>query len=523
LRESTLRPGGVGLSMGDDEIRDDSTVTTVTLFLDYAEQFARGVNDSEDRSKALALIAGQYAQADELDAAADVAGRIGDSFARDGALADVAARAVEFGDDDLAEELLGMIDDPVLYGLAVGQMAVKYAEAGEFDRAFEMARELDDDAPTLNRMALLYGDAGEFERAAEVAGAVGDPDLRGATYAALAAEALRVERRDEAAGLVEEAAGAAGESEFSESRISALTELASLYKGLGEDERALEALSDARRLCDDFEGTLSVGLPKTFARDEALVQLAAGFAGLKRFDLAEQVAEEIENAFRFASALTKVALAYHAGGDGAKTSENLAEALEVAREEEVVGGYGLAERDRLLAELADGYLTAGDAEEALRTAGMISVEESRHEALRRLATLWARSEGDGPAFRAAEMIGDVYARTICWLDLAEAFADAGHPDAAARASSRALSDAEAIEHAYGKASALMDAASASARRGEAEAARALLRRSLTAISSIRDNYQRALALVSLAGKSGALELEATEADRDILEEMVQHT
>jgi tetratricopeptide (TPR) repeat protein len=506
--------------MVEDEIRDDSTVT---LFLEYAEQFARSVGDAESLSKALALIAEQYARAEELEAAADVAEGIADSYAKDQTLADLASRAVELGDDGYAEELLGMINDPGLYGLAVGQMAVKYAEAGEFDRAVETAAELDDAAPTLNRIALLYADGGSRAPAAEVAGAIADPDVRSATYVALAAGSLRDGRNDAAVELLEKAAGAAGEIEFSQSAVHALIEIASLYKESGEDERALESLSGAHRLCDDFDGTAYAGMARSFAKDEALVRVADGFAGLKRFDRAEQVAEEIEDAFRFASALIKFALAYHADGDGEKASGKLAEAREVALEEEVVGGYGVAERDRLLAELAAGYLTAGDAEEALRVAGMMSLAEQRHEALRALATLCAHSDRGGAAFRAAEMIGDAFARALCWLDLGEAFVAADHTELADRAYARALSDVEAVEHAYGKAVALMEAASASARRGGAPSAHALLRRSLTAASFIPDNYHRALALVALAGRYGELELEATATERAILDGMALHT
>jgi lipopolysaccharide biosynthesis regulator YciM len=503
--------------MGDEETRDGGG--TAARFLECAEQFAQAVSDAEARSKALALIAEQYAQAEELEAAADVAELIGDSYSRDQALADVAARAVELGDDDYADELLGAIDDPGLYSLALGQLAVKYAEAGEFDRAVETARELDDATPALGRIALLYADAGSLERAAEVADSMEDPGVRSETYVSLAAGALRGGRSDAAAELLVKAADAAGEIEFPEGRIDALIEMASLHKTLGEDERALAALEVARRLCDDFEGASHVGLAKTFAKDEVLVRLAEAFAGLGRFDLAEQVSEEIEDSFRFASALIKIALAYHAGGGGDLASKNLAEALAVALEEEVVGGYGVVERNRLLAELAAAYLTAGDADESLRVAGMISDAERRHRALTELATLCARPGREGLAFRAVEMIEDAYARAFCWLDLGEAFVAAGHQELAERAHSRALSDCEAVGHAYGKAAALMEAASASARPEGAAGAQALLSRSLAAASSIRDHYHRALALVALAGKYRELKLEATPAERELLDAM----
>ena len=117
------------------------------------------------------------------------------------------------------------------------------------------------------------------------------------------------------------------------------------------------------------------------------------------------------------------------------------------------------------------------------------------------------------------MIGDTFARALCRLELAEAFAAAGQPELSERAAAGALSDAEAIENAYAKAVALREAASASARRGEAASAQNLLRRSLLAVSSIRDNYHRAVALISLAGRYRESELEASETEREILEKM----
>ncbi|HJQ32470.1 MAG TPA: hypothetical protein VJ866_09830 [Pyrinomonadaceae bacterium] len=501
----------------DDHMTGDES--TVTLFLDYAGQFAQAVDDSEGRSGALALLAEQYAQAGELDAAADTAERIGDSFVKDGALANVAARAVELGDDQFAEELIGAIDDPGLYALALGEMAVKYAEAGEFDRAVEAAGELDDDAPTLSRIAMLYAGAGEFERAAEVCDSIEDPAVRSATYCGLTAGALRVGLHEEAAELLSKADAAAAEIESSQSGVYALIEIASRYKELGEDERAVEALDGARRLCDDFDGTPHAGMAKSFAKDEALADLADAFAGSGRFDLAEQVADEIENAFRFASALIKLALAYHAVGRGDEASENLVAAREAVLEEEVVGDFGVIERDRLLAELAAGYLTAGDAEEALRVAGMMSLEAQRHEALKELATRCAHSGRDGMALRAAGMIEDTFARALCRLELADAFAAAGQPELSERAASGALADAEAIEHAYAKAVAFMEAASSSARRGGAPSARNLLRRSLVAVSFVRDNYHRAVAIISLASRYREFGLEASATELEILEEM----
>ncbi len=493
--------------------------STVTLFLDYAEHFAEAVDDAEGRSGALALLAEQYAQAGELDAAADVAERIGDSFARDGALANVAARAVELGDDQFAEELIGTIDDPGLYALALGEVAVRYAEAGEFDRAVEAAGELDDDAPTLNRIALLCAGAGEFERAAGVCDSIEDPAVRSATYCGLAAAAPRGGPNEEAAELLAKADAAAAEIESPQSGVYARMAIAAQYRELGDEVRAVEALDGARRLCADFDAAPHDGMGKSFPKDEALADLAAGFAASGRFDSAEQVADEIENGFRFASALIRLALAHHEGGSGDKVSENLAAAREAALEEEVAGGYGVIQRDRLLAELAAGHLTAGDAEEALRVAAMMSLEEQRHEALRELATRCASSGHDGPALRAAGMIADAFARSLCRLDLADAFAAAGRPELSERAASDALSDAEAVEHAYPKALAFMEAASASARRGGTPSARNLLRRSLVAASFVRDNYHRAVALISLAGRYRELGVEASATELEILEKM----
>jgi tetratricopeptide (TPR) repeat protein len=291
-------------------------------FLDCAVEIAQAIDSLEGRSEILTLIAFKYAESGQLDAAVDLAETINDAYLRDQALAGIAAQCIRVGDSDYADKLSEMIEDETAYALATEQMAVAYAESGAFEKSIEVAHRLDESAPTLSRIALACLAGGFPDRALEVARSIDYADLKAPVLVELAGKALHDGRSPEALELILEATDAAEEIEFSEQRTDTFVAIASLSRECGEEDQALEVLSRARDLCLESEG---------LTKESDLAQIAGGFAGLQRYDQADQVIEEIENPFQFAHATAKVAFEYHRAGDRTQALTLLAQAVEIVR------------------------------------------------------------------------------------------------------------------------------------------------------------------------------------------------
>ncbi|HEX8709603.1 MAG TPA: hypothetical protein VF723_15290 [Pyrinomonadaceae bacterium] len=509
--------------MSENIIDDDGAGESLTAeaFLDCAAQLAESIDDLEGSSEVFSLVAGGYAEAGLTDAAVGAAEMIDDPYLRDQTFVNIAARCVELKDADFAGEILELIEDENLHALAREQMAVKYAEAGELENALEVARSLSDSAPALGAIALACAGKGSFTRAVELARAIEYADLKAPVLCQLAARAEREGRKPEAAELLLESTVAAEGIELTQDRINCLVEIAALYQELGEEERAGQLLSLALGLCDEYEGAAYVGLGQTFARDSALGQIAASMAHLQRYDEADAIIERIEDAFQFASALVGVALEYQRAGHTEQALALLAQAAELGREEEVRGEQDMVVRDRLLAELANGYATAAHYEEALELAGTISSEERRHAALTEIAKLSVRAGNNGLPFQLAELFREPFAAARYWIQSSDAFVAAEQAELANRALAHALVSADGVSGPYRKALALMEIAPRLARTGQPERASEILFQALNSITLIDSHYHQARALISLAVKYGEAGREPGQREEQVLQEMIQ--
>jgi tetratricopeptide (TPR) repeat protein len=489
-------------------------------FLDCAVEIASTIDNLESYSEVMALIAVRYAESGLLDNAFDLAETINDSFIRDQTLASMAASCVEAGEDEYADKLLEIIEDDNIHSSAMGQMAVKYAEAGAVEKSIAVAWELADSAPTLSQIALVCADGGLFAQALEVARSIEYADLKAVTLAELASKALHDGRSTEALELLPEATQAAEEVEFSEQRISTLVEIAALYKESGQEEHSLEILSRSHLLCNEFEGSTPVGMSTSYARDGALAQIAGRFAALQRYEQADAVVEEIEDPFQFARATLAVALEYHRAGRSTEALTWLTQALEIIRDEEVYGEYGLMERERLVDSLALSYATAHYYEEALQAVELMNSQEQRQRTLAEMAKICVRSGNNSRAFQVSEMIKDNYARVLSDLELVDAFVEAGQLELADHTLSQALLSAAQIELPYEKALALMNSAPRFARREQTGKASDMLFESLTTAALVEGGYHQSRALINLAGKYKEAGLEAGEREQQVLQEMM---
>lgn len=479
--------------------------------MDCAVKIAQAIDSLEGRSETLSLIALKYAESGQLEAAAELTETISDSYLREQALAGVAAKCIEAGAADYAENLAGMIEDDTAYALATEQMAAAYAGSGAIERSIEVAHRLADSAPTLSQIALICIGRGLSEQALEVARSIDYADLKASVLVEWADKALQDGRKAEALELLPEATKAAQEIEFLEPRISNLAAIASLNKRCGQEEQALEILVRAHQLCDKSEDP---------ANDAAFTQIAVGFAELQRYDQADEVIAEIENPFQFVHASAQVALESHKAGDSARTLTLLADAWEIARDEDVYGEQTLMMRESALDELAICYATVGHYEEALQATGLMNAQDRQYRTLGEIAKLSAASGNNSRVFEVTEMIKDNYARVLCEVQIVDAFITSEQLALADHTLSEALARTATIERAEEKAPALMEIAHRFARREQFTKASEVLFDALNTVATIDDSYRQANALVNLAGKYQELGQQAGQREEAVLEEMI---
>jgi tetratricopeptide (TPR) repeat protein len=492
----------------DEGFNEDTDAQTG--FLDCALAIAKSIDGLEARAEIISLIAVRYVAQGQPDAAVDLAETIDDSYLRDQALAGVAIKCIQVGADDYGEKLSETIEDETAYALAMEQMAIAYAESGALEKAIEVAHRSADSAPTLNLVALACLGRGLPAEALEVARSIDYPDLKAPFLIELAARAFADGREAEAIELLPEATSVAGEIEFPDQQVSGLMGIASLNQKCGQEEQALEMLARARSLCDESAGP---------ARDAGLVQIAGAFAELHRYDSADQTLEEIGDAFQFAQATANVALEYHRAGDSTKALTLLADALGIARDEEVYGEQSLLAHENLLDLLAIDYALLGHYEEALQIPDLMSSQDQRNRTLRAIAKLCVSTGNHSRVFQVAELIQDTYPRVLCDLEIVDAFVAAEQLELADHTLAEAVARAAAIDRAYDKTVALMEIASRLARREQAAKALDVLFDALNSVALIDDRYRQSHSLLRLAGLYSELGQQTGEREGAVLEEI----
>jgi tetratricopeptide (TPR) repeat protein len=506
--------------MNDPPIEDKNAGET---FLAAAEQIAQVLRDIDEHSHALAKIAGAYARMGLLEIAVEVAEAVDDPFTQDQVFAEIALKALESGDAEYAGEILGMIQDESLNAMATEQIAVKYAEAGDIDRGLDITHGLPDSSPALSAIASICAERGDWERAVEMAHSIEDPELKAAALGQLAAKAISDKRTSGATELLLQAARAAENIEFSESRITTLLGIASLYREAEENENASQIISRAFKHCGEYEGTRYQGLPENYSRDEALAKVASAFAELHNYEQADKAIEQIEHPSQAAVAIANLAIAHHKEGGNDQAQTLLKEALDITEGEQIDGARELREQDFALSKIAGSFATIGHYQEALQTASRIGLDAQRNETLITIARLAARAGDDASASEAETAIDDPYQKTRYKLDLSDILKERGQLDAAENALNQTLAEAESIDNHYFRAEGLIMIAHKLRLREQSdpqERASEVLFQALNAIASIGNKYQQTFAMVDLANESYDAGLEEGEKEQAVLERIL---
>jgi tetratricopeptide (TPR) repeat protein len=495
---------------------DDINETDID-FLSCALAVAQTVH-GDGYSEVIEAVAVLYAQRGDLDRAVELAGAIPDPYLRDRAIGAIAANSVEPETSDFADDLIDSIEDPSLHELALEQIAIKHAERGDFERATSIANDLVNAGTVLGEIALIYDNKGLFPDALKVANTIELAVSRATTLGQLASQAAKKERKDEAITLLEEAVTTADEIEFAEDHVYGLVGIAGVFEELGDKERAFNLLLEAYALCEDIESSPAAGISPTSVRDEALAQIVAGLSNLQFFEKADEVLENIEDPFQFSLATSQLALAYQKSEHPEKAEALLDQAVEITSEEQVWSEQAVHTRNSLLAKLAYAYATCGNYEKSLRVAQTIDSSGIRVSVLNEIA-----KKGITSGLRAThvtDLLPDSTAKSSCWLSIRDALVAANEPELAENAIRQSIANAEEIEIPFERSLAVGEIAMRFVNTDQGGRANALVRKAILSIGEIEGNFQKARALLDLAQKHQSIEREVTEADRNLLQEIV---
>lgn len=485
----------------------------VTDFVEAAVRVAQTVDGVEERGEILSLAASIYAESGQIDFALNLTETIDDSYQRDLTLTNIATICAAAGDREQADSLLEMIDDELAYGSAVEQIAAAYTRSGEIDKAVETAHRLNDNASALNSIARACPSRDLLTDCIEIARSIDYPELKATALIELAGKARQLEARSESAELIAEADSAAEEIDFPQQRIEARVRIAAGYNDNDQTEQGVEVLGKARGDCEDIDKS---------DRSIALHQIAAAYAGLRDFNSAEQLLEEIEDPFEFSTATAAVAFEHFQAADQNAAIKLLADGLEVVKDEPVYGEQTLIRRRAALASLAEAYAAIGHVEDALRVTDLLDSPEQQDAVLRAIAVTLAPTNNSGLAFKVFEKIKDDSMRVLCEVDVVRGWSRSDQLELADHLLSNASAEVAKVEWPQQRTKCLAELAQAYELREQPSRCSETLFEALKAAAMIKGSYMQARALLGLALKHKELTRPAGDPERQILEEITAH-
>jgi len=479
-------------------------------FVEAAVLVAKTIDGLEEQGEILSSAASIYAESGHIDLALSLAEEIDDSYQRELAFTTIAAICAAADDADQADSLLEMIEDEVAYGLAIEQIAVAYAQSGAIDKAVDTARRLNDSDSALSSIARACPSRDLLTDCIEIARSIDFPELKATALIELAGKARQLEARPESAELIEEAVAAADAIDFPEPRIEARVRIAACYKDNDQTEQGVEVLSKAR---DDCEETDRSG------RDAALGQIAAAYAGLREFNTAEQLLEEIEDPYEFCHATAAVALEHHQAADQNAAIKLLADGLEVIKDEPVYGERTLITRRAVLGNLADTYASIGHLEDAFQVTELLDSAEQQDSTLSHIAFISASSDNPSTAFKVFERIKDDPMRVLCEVEVVRGWTRSDQLALADHVLGNASTEVAKVEWPQQRTKCLAELAQAYELREQPSRCSENLFEALKSAAMIKGSYLQARALLGLGLKHKELSRPTSEQELSILEEI----
>ena len=502
------------LSAGGDQQNVDEQIVSENYgaeFVEAAVSLARTIDGFEEQGEILSSGTDIYAASGQLDLAVNLAQTIDDSYQRDLALTKIAAICATGGDRDQADSLLEMIEDDTVYAAGIEQIAAAYARQGEIDDAVETARRLSDSDSALSSVARACPSRDLLTDCCEIARAIEYPELKVSALIELAGQAQKLEAPDESTELIEEAESAIPEIEFPEQRIEARSRIATLYKNNNQIEQAAEVLSKARADCEETDQS---------GRDIARYQVAAAYAGLREFNTAEQLLEEIEDPYEFCHATAAVAFEHYQAGDQNAALKLLADGLEIIKDEPVYGERSLISRRVVLGFLAETYASIGRLDDALQVTELQDSEEQQDSTLAQIAFTSASSDDPNTAFKVFEKIKDDSTRVLGKVNAVRAWTLTDRLELADHLLSSASAEVAKVEWPQQRTRCLAELAQAYELREQPGRCTETLFEALNTATTIKGSYFQARALIGLAVLHKELARSTTDAERQVLEEII---
>jgi len=502
------------LSAGGDQQNVDEQIVNENHgaeFVETAVSLARTIDGFEEQGEILSSAADIYAESGQLDLAVNLVQTIDDSYQRDLALTKIAAICATDGDGIQADSLLEMIEDDSVYAAGIEQIAAAYARTGEIDKATETARRLSDSDSALSSVARACPSRDLLTDCMEIARSIEYAELKATALIELAGQARKIKAQDESAELIEEAASAADEIDFPQQRIEARVRIAAWYKDNDQTEQGVEVLSKARTDCEEIDGS---------DRNAALYQIAAAYAGLRQFNTADQLLEEIEDPYEFCHASAAVAFEHYQAGDQNAALKLLADGLEVIKDEPVYGERSLITRRAVLGSLAETYALIGRLEDALQVTELLDSDEQQDSTLRQIAFTSASSDNPNTALKVFEKIKDDSMRVLSKLDVARAWTRNDRLELADHLLGNVPAEVAKVEWPQQRTKCLAELAQVYELREQAGGCSENLFEALKTAATIKGSYPQARALLGLAVIHKELDRPTTEAERKVLEEII---
>jgi tetratricopeptide (TPR) repeat protein len=502
------------LSAGGDQQHVDEQIVNENYgaeFVETAVSLARTIDGFEEQGEILSSAADIYAEAGQLDLAVNLAQTIDDSYQRDLAFTKLAAVCAADGDGDQADSLLEMIEDDSVYATGIEQIAAVYARAGELDKAIETARRLSDSDSALSSVARACPSQDLLTDCVEIARAIDFPELKVTAFIELAGTARKLEAQDESVELIEEAASAVDEMDFPQQRIEARVRIAAWFKDNAQTELGIDVLSKVRTDCEDTDAS---------DRNAALYQIAAAYAGLREFNTADQLLEEIEDPYDFCHASAAVAFEHYQAGDQHAAIKLLADGLDVIKDEPVYGERSLLTRRAVLGSLAETYASIERLEDALRVTELLDSDEQQDGTLRQIAFTSASSDNPNTAYKVFEKIKDDSMRVLSKVDVARAWTRSDRLELADHLLGNVCAEVAKVEWPQQRTKCLAELAQVYELREQAGRCSENLFEALKTAATIKGSYLQARALIGLAVIHKELARPTTEAEQQVLEEII---
>lgn len=474
--------------------------------------------DGDGYSELAQSIANQLSERGDFQRALEVAETIGDPYLRDQTLGNIAAMSVDVNEDE-ATELLAAIEDPVLADLAVEQLAIRYAEVGNTEKSLELAFRLPDSDPALASIGHTLASKGFDIQAREIVESIQSPVIRIGVLSQISAEFIKQGKTEEATQILESAQNELAEALLPEDRINGALIIATMLGELGRRDEAFEELSEAAKLCKEFDDSSNEETDTPFVRDEALAQLASEMARIGYIAEADELTEEIGDAFPFARATVQLALAHHKAGDTDESLKLLQQAREITDEQPTYGEYGSRLRDALFAEIAAAFAICNHYDQALTIGSDVTNSDERLRALIRVGQIAAESQQPSVAASTAELLPDDLSKSSYWLSVGETLRSAGQFEAFDDAATRAIECAERIEMPYDRSLMLAEIGFRLAERST-EKSDLMFVRTVQNLPSIESGYRKVATLLNLAQKYWKLNRNPASDERTVLRELI---